>query len=74
MPPFRGQAPSPIPGTVGPSFAPSNLPYPRSVGVESPGGVGPFKVRDLVGVNIAFGSPALTDQPLWIRIDAPGTF
>lgn len=30
-------------------------------------------LRPIEGVVIAFASDALTDQPLWIRLDDPGT-
>ncbi len=32
-----------------------------------------FKVREIIGINFAFGSNAMTDEPLWIRVDEPGT-
>lgn len=62
---FRSYAPSPIPGTVGPSHAPQNLPLKLNHEV----GVGAFKERAIEGVVIAFNSPALTDEPLWVRVD-----
>lgn len=49
------------------------MPFPAPRGGGPGSGVGPFKVREIVGVNFAFASPAMTDEPLWIRVDGPGT-
>jgi alkanesulfonate monooxygenase SsuD/methylene tetrahydromethanopterin reductase-like flavin-dependent oxidoreductase (luciferase family) len=66
-------APSQLPGVIGgPPAYPGRLPVAVAQG-GSGGRTGPFTVRQIVGVNIAFGSPALTDEPLWIRIDDPGS-
>lgn len=68
-------APSQIPGVTDfgpPGFTPARMPVAVEQG-GSGGRTGGFTVRPLVGVNIAFASNALTDQPLWIRIDDPGS-
>lgn len=57
-------------GSTGPPFIPNSWGKPANE--ESSSVVG-FLVRPLVGINIAFASPAMTDQPLWIRIDDPGS-
>ena len=67
-------APSQIPGVIGgPPKTPARLPSQVAQG-GSGGRTGGFTARPLVGVNIAFKSPALTDEPLWIRIDDPGSY
>lgn len=71
------RAPTQVPGTVGPSFAPSNLPFTMRGGgdTQTAGNGGGFTVVQLTdGVYIAAASPAFTDAPLWVNISEPGTW
>lgn len=49
-------------------------PYTRPA-AERRGGVVGYKAVALTdGVYIAAGSPALTDEPLWVNVSEPGTW
>ena len=66
-------APTSILGvTGGPPTNPGRLPVEVARG-GSGGAIQGLKIREIIGVNFAFGSPAMTDQPLWIRVDDPGS-
>jgi hypothetical protein len=66
-------APTQVPGVIGgPPTDPGRIPVLVEQG-GSGGYRGGFKVRELIGVNIAWKSSALTDEPLWIRLDDPGS-
>jgi hypothetical protein len=57
----------------GPPVSPARIP----VRAEKQGGRGGggFKVVELTeGVYIAYGSPALTGQPLWVNVSEEGTW
>jgi len=58
----------------GPSFTPAFVPATWVPPTGQTTAVVGYRVLPLVGVNVAFKSPALTDEPLWVRIDDPGSF
>lgn len=55
-----------------PTDHPGRLPAQVEQGGAGAGGGG-LVVREIVGICFAFDSPAMTDTPLWVRVDGPGT-
>lgn len=56
----------------GPPKTPARIPVVTDHGGRGGGG---FKVVELTeGVYVAFGSPALTGEPLWVNVTEEGTW